>query len=203
MYRDDQPLIARFARSTPESFATVSTFVIATARWPFWRVPAAMRDIAENGEASQALFSWKPEAYRDAWRHKVERFEACEAIYLDAWNADHARHELLDYVSRWHGFGLAKGGFFLQLTYGLSACLDSHNLERFGLSAAITRRRPWKRARTIDRAIMRYHAAVDTCGGTDGLWNSWCAHVANTDLERYKSPRAVSRLHVEALGITV
>lgn len=111
---------------------------------------------------------------------------------------------MLAYLTHCHGLGLAKAGFLLQLTFGLSGCIDTHNARRYGVDmAARTFRiedRPTKPATRLAKA-KRYNALVETMGGTESLWDTWCEYVAANQADFYNDADHVSRLHIEALNL--
>lgn len=94
------------------------------------------------------------------------------------------------------GLGLVKSGFVLQMIWQVAGCLDSRNVQQFGLSIGqynLTKS-PLSPAVKRERAY-RYIAECDLLGGTEYLWNNWCLGVAATS-SHYQSAEEVSREHV-------
>ena len=201
MFATHQPRIAAYARQNADHFAEVITFVYVTVRNPLYRVPNDLRDIRKLGRNAAALWGWKLEAWEYLQAHKHELFADCERIYNDAVDEEELRDSLLGYLARLPGLGFAKAGFVAQLIYGVSACLDTHNMDRFGIKA-----NTFKAAKALNGKARehrkRYHETIDKSGGTAGLWNSWCQYVADNQPDRYASAWEVSALHCTALGLS-
>ena len=98
-------------------------------------------------------------------------------------------------VLRVPGLGLAKSGFIVQMLYGMSGCIDTHNLTRFNLHR---RRFACGTKATDRRRIGEYNDMVGRLGGTARLWDEWCIYVADRDAN-YVDADHVSRLHLTPL----
>lgn len=201
MFAKHQKTIAAYAQRDAESFARVMSFVILTVRMPINRVPTDMRDLDQKGSKSGVLWGWKREAFSYVQDHK-------ERIYSDAMElfaiADpyEAERQLLAYFAELPGFGLVKGGFVVQLAFGLGGCLDTHNVVRFGLNInhfKSTRFKNAKRWSTRYKVVDLYQSLLAAAGGCETLWNEWCSYVAEN--QGYGSAFEVSALHCEALGL--
>lgn len=185
MFSTHQPIIGQWARETPDNLRDVYRFVLLTIRYPLLFAAQDMRE-----DNPKALTGTR----RVAWDHA----DACKReIYegaLDAWDRGGGAAELTAFFAALPGLGLVKAGFVAQLAFGVSGCLDSHNLERFGLSvwtfAHYKRRQERGRARMVER----YVTEVEKRGGTAGLWDDWCAYVAERD-SKYKDAAHVSECH--------
>jgi hypothetical protein len=196
MFRLHQKAIAAHAE-TAEGFRRVVRFVHLTIQEPLDRAPAFMR-ACERGD-KRCLWGWKASA--DAWwsENYAEAFEACRG-FAAVGDVD----SLVAYLSQCPGLGFAKGGFVAQLAFGVSGCIDSHNLERFGIDPKIVAPRKVKRFETARKHAARYNAAVATLGGTEALWDSWCEFVAaRPGYGKALGAFGVSALHCAALGIDV
>ena len=197
MFADHQPIIARYARAAPENLARVALFVILSVQQSLAYAPEAMRRTENDDNAM--LYGWKHDAWRLWKRDAAAIFQDCEAIYNGFASPDTAAVELVAYLAQTrHGFGYAKAGFVIQLVYGISGCLDTVNLDRFGFGREAFKSRKYLRRSTFYHHSERYHTAVRWCGGTAELWDSWCAFVAKRDGKR---PEEISALHLEALGL--
>lgn len=188
---------------SPENLATVLTFVLLTIRWPLVRVPEAMASVRQDGEASQALFGWKARAYREVWQRRAWHHHQLSEIWDLRSDDSRGGRDALAYLTHLHGFGLAKAGFAVQCLFGASACLDTHNLERFGYGPRAFQVH-WRdniRPATRRKHVARYSRAVDKLGGPASLWDGWCHYVADREPDTYQSADRVSALHCEAIGI--
>jgi hypothetical protein len=220
MYSNHQPLIAKYGRKNPDNMARVLSFVILTIQNRLFNVPADLAAI--EGEADSAeeysgiLYGWKRESIEQIQREKDSlHYQAEEILYLSE-NTEQAEENLLALFASIHGLGLAKAGFAIQLLYGLSGCLDSHNIERFNIPENHIKSCNYKNAKTYKtriKYIKRYCEYIRKCGGTESLWNSWCSFVANRpdtvgfkmlgNKTVYRDANHVSEYHCIALGIPV
>ena len=217
MFSTHQKTISQFARKNPDNMAKVLSFVIVTIRNRLFNCPADMEtlEFAPNQEELAAvLYGFKADAIAQIDREKDSLFWQGEEIFFHAESDREAAKGLLNLFTSIHGFGLAKAGFACQLIYGVSACLDSHNLERFGINPNSIRSSTFKNIRRIstrEKWIDRYCDFVATCGGTESLWDSWCTYVFNRpddtglkmngNVKAYKSAEHVSAIHCHALGL--
>lgn len=202
MFETHNPRIRAFAQTSAEALAHVGLFVLATIQNPIERAAEDAARIA-RGEAeprtlSRSFFGFK---LRAAYALMRER----EALFDDAMTIGASDPLALTLrFSRLEGFALVKAGFFAQLAFGVSGCLDSHNLARFGLDVRAFRIRPpsektgARAERTRAKRCAKYLSTIERCGGTAALWDSWCEYVASL---RGDSAENVSALHVEAMGI--
>lgn len=197
MYANHQPEIMRWARRSPDNLARVVQFCIVSAREKFYNVPALLDD-AEQGRPS-TLWGWKHRAYHEAWidRHAIHHH--CEAIADYDLGHEHRQADyLVAYLATLHGLNCAKAGFVAQLAYGVSACLDAINTEKYGLPP-----RAWanlgqrKTSEGRLKLAQRYNNAVYNLGGPRVLWDSWCETVHERYPAVFCDPDHVSRWHLE------
>ncbi len=204
MYREHAAQIREHvAAGGLDAFRHVALFTLATIRVPLWSAAASTRAILADGpdRNSQAF-------KRVIWGHKLDGLEflggaAGGTVYHAACNraaVDDAAG-VLDILTTVPGLGLAKAGFLAQMCYGLAGCLDTHNLRRFGLSANLCSLRGNLKPPTRARRIGAYLEAIETCGGTESLWDGWCVYLADRDPSRYAHAYDVSELHSAALGL--
>ena len=205
MYATHQRQIAAYGQRSPDNMARVLTFVLLTIRQPLWRVPGDMAGVeaAEAaGEGAPMLYGWKREGFDYVQRHKADLWHSALRIVDVAPDESDATDSLLLHFSQVPGFGMVKAGFVVQLLFGLSGCVDSHNVGRFGLTPADFRSSRMKRLKRPQGRRQRarwYNETVGRLGGTEALWNGWCQHVASQP--RYRDAHHVSAIHCEALGI--
>lgn len=207
MYSTHQPIIQDWAMSSADNLARVLQFACLSARVPFRRAVNAL-DMAERGgeDAMAVLFGHRSRAYIETWAKRDAIYFDLQDIALDEMGrGDETTHaEMLLYVASLTGFGFAKAGFALQMAYGISGCLDTHNLTRFGLDPYIARgrvnERPCKRETMLARAKL-YNATCAKLGGTGGLWDTWCEYMATKYPKTFRNAEHVSHLHLVALNI--
>lgn len=201
MFNPHARQIAQFAQQTPEGLARVGQFVILTIQTPLARVPSSMRQVDKMGHSATELWGTKSEAL--AW---IQRNAAkLHSQLLEDWYDTRVPEEefcegwLAMLARQWPGIGIAKAGFFLQLSFNRIGCLDTHNLERFNIPERAFRD---AKKRTPVRLAQLCRQYVETCerfGGVEGLWDSWCEYVAGKFPAMYRSAEYVSELHCEAI----
>lgn len=215
MYKEHaRDLIQPWAQDAPENFRDVCRFVLLTIRMPLYRAVSDFKTLTGGEQTvdgrefqdtvTGALFGYKA----DAWAVMGLDFDTW---WVDLWSIYHepgatledVEAEMLAYLVRnVPGLGFVKAGFVLQIVWGLSGCIDSHNLTRFGIHPRkFDAPPPTQKFGTILRKCRAYNAMVRQIGGTAGLWNSWCAYVAENQPNTYASADTVSRLHAEAFNL--
>lgn len=189
MYKEHQARIQEYAKQSPESFARVQSFVICTIQQ---QLSTAVKQAV--GERELNSFGFKLRAQADIRLYKNSRYEIAYKLYNTG-----QHDELLAEVSTWFGFGLVKAGFVLQLAFGISGCIDTHNLKLFNIKkGAVTLGQNIKEGTRLKKATA-YNKLVNKCGGTEFLWNNWCEYVAINQPTTYANAEHVSLLHCNAI----
>ncbi len=217
MFVNHQPKISEFARRNPDNMAKVLKFVILTIRTRLFNIPSDMETLenTENPrELSSILYGFKMDSIIQIDLEIESIFAQAESIWFHAENDRIAAENLLSLFAQIKGLGLAKAGFACQLIYGVSGCLDSHNLERFGIHPDKFKSSKYKNLKTLkikQRYLKDYCDTVEKVGGTESLWDSWCNYVYNrpddTGLRMnrnnpaYRDANHVSAIHCESLGL--
>lgn len=203
MYAQHQPIISAHARSGPEGWARVVRFAMATARRPLYKIAedyAAIERKEDHADTDSGLTAARLEAWFALWDMRRAGYWNCEDIMRAG--GPRAPDYLVGYLATLPGLGLAKAGFAAQMIYGVSGCLDTHNLSRFGLGVYTFSH--FKRRRTVRARLAfatRYNGAVRDAGGTAALWDTWCEFIAARRPLIYLNADVVSGLHVAALGL--
>lgn len=210
MYATHAVAIQRWASKSPDNLARVIQLAIVSAHAPFSRIVSDMADAVEGGEEAKraVLFGWKHKAFHDIWdAREAIAWNIADIVDLAPWKRANPHHQTDDYalayLGGFHGLGFAKAGFALQMTLGLSGCLDVHNLRKSGHSVNVTRshKDAVKKRETMLRRASAYNAICYSMGGPAGLWDAWCADMASRDPRRWRDAYHVSSLHCEALGV--
>jgi hypothetical protein len=204
MFASHQPIIGDWARRSPDNFRDVLRFVIATVQQSIETVPDIVADFRTLGSESRFAFDWKARALD----YYAEHGETVHGQALAIWEAHKASPgsgaaELTGFFAELPGFGLVKGGFVVQMVFGVSACLDSHNMARFGVNPGRYSAAAYKGLKKPESKAARaaeYVALCNQLGGSAGLWDSWCDYVASLRPDTFESGFDVSRIHVDALG---
>ncbi len=194
-------IISRWGRRTPENMARVLQLCIISQRRRFFNIPAAMEECVTGGpEIMGVLYGWRLRAFEEIWEARGAIFWHCE----DIWNTGARKREkadfLLAHLAGLYGLNVAKAGFACQLLYGVSGCLDSVNMERFGLPSGFCKGFSALRTpRGRRRRVSRYNGMVYKLGGTEYLWNSWCEIISVKYPTQFPTAYAASGHHVACL----
>ena len=188
MFNAHQPIIARYAQSSPDAMCKVLTFVQCTIGQHIERVPTMMRLLAETGSCNMLS---KRQAH-----HIAEYFARRVEIYDALMSADTDIDRMM-YIIMLPGFGIPKAGFVCQLIFGTVGCIDRHNLARYGLDAKAFRSDTTSVARLRER--INTYLVVCSSIGCGELWDSWCDFVAAKRPKTFINGYAVSALHVSAI----
>lgn len=201
MFKDDQPRIAAFAQSSAENMHRTLTFVLCTIQQQLSVVPECMADIDRHGSESRFLWGFKGPAYETLCQNVDALYGAAMATSRGYAAPDTRRDELLHLFASLQGFGLVKGGFAVQLIFGQSGCIDSHNLAMYEVNPYEVKASRFKAAKpkTRSRLIEQYHRLCDDIGGTEFLWDNWCRFVAERTPAPFYTADEVSRFHVHAI----
>jgi len=198
VYAEHQPQLSKLGRSGPEGFKRIVTFTLCTIRV---QLHAAVADypLVRRGERRgiRSIFGSKHRGLDELDEQAADYYELCERAYQDL-EGEELEDELLHTITAIHGIGCAKGGFIAQMIYGVSGCLDGHNLRRFGIPEStfkLAGRTPKKRS----ALITDYNRVCRKLGGTQYLWDTWCQYLADNDAN-YVDAYHVSRLHLTPLS---
>lgn len=195
MFANHQPLISESALASPEGLERVVQFVSLTIQQPIETVPAMLSDILDGiPDAERYLFGSK----RLTWAWLAENREQ---LYSDVWRVlegqDNAEDALVHLFAQIPGIGVVKSGFCVQLSCGLSGCLDTHNLARYGINPNTYRASRYQKASAAlkSRIVSAYNEHCALLGGTARLWDTWCEYVSENRGGKL-SAMQISELHL-------
>ncbi len=198
MFANHQPQLARLGRSSPQGLERIATFALCTIRQPL-RIAVADYPLVRRGEHAQSIFGAKHNGLAYLRHHSADLWERCEYAY-ETCDDETATDIILGVLAEVPCLGPAKAGFVCQMIYGLSGCIDTHNLTRFNLPERTFRGREAKLSWSRVRAMYRdYNAFCRKVGGTAALWDGWCTYLAERDPVNYPSAHRVSELHLAPL----
>ena len=193
MFYEDQRAIQEYALRGTEECERVVYFVSATIQQHFYTVPEIVRDFIVNGVDAKYAFRnkkntirWVQENAHDLWLY-ANLFEGREV--------NHALH----YFTQIPGLGLVKAGFLAQLLTGKGGCIDIHNAKLYGVDLSQVNITGKEKLETKERKIDCYVKTCEDIGGSQYLWDEWCAFVASKYPTRFKDAEDVSKLHVSAI----
>lgn len=223
MYAKHQKFISDYAQASADNMANVLRFVVITIQNRLFNCPGDLETVnnAVSGlgdfEAAQGiLYGHKAQAIAYIEAHKLDIFEQAKRIdYFEPCEIERAA-SLLGLFASIPGLGLVKAGFCVQLCFkqNLVGCLDSHNIERFGINPNKLRSSRYKQVKKLStkrKALLDYIDLCKNLGGACELWDSWCEYLAqredktgekfNGNKPLYESAYHVSALHCVALGV--
>lgn len=190
MYATHQRQIARFAKQSPDNFSQVCLMVLLSIMQQWSTVGRQMQDVRANGLDSKFFFASK----RKGWEYILEnKQELYDVVYGKL-----PLEDKILMLSSIPGIQIAKSGFILQLCIGKVACLDVHNLKRFGLSENTFKLGKTSYATALKKAKL-YVKTCEELGGTQSLWDSWCNLIAEKYPNTYRDGNHVSKLHMDYL----
>ena len=200
MYADHQPQLSKLGRSGPDGLIRIATFALLTIRV---HLHDAVKDypLVRGGQRTKlrSVWGWKSQGLDELDEHGASIYEQCERQFQDT-EDEELEDGLLHILTSITGLGCAKAGFVAQMVYGVSGCLDGHNLARFQIplqtfkiAGAAPRRR--------SALIHDYNRVCRKFGGTQALWDSWCEFLAGRDANYAGNPDYVSRLHLTPLAV--
>lgn len=185
-FERDAKALAEAARNDPEVVLRIITLVLLSIRQPWHKMPEQFSDVLLHGDDSKWLFGFKRDGYRIASEHK-KYFQEQAIVY---------RGDLTDLIHklmRIPGLGLAKASFAAQMLVNDGACLDSHNLNRMGLTPNFTRIDKNADPSIVHRRICEYNTAWKPHGDSAYWWNSWCENLVGRN---FVSADEVSAVHL-------
>jgi hypothetical protein len=170
MYAEHIPQINAGMRDCPEVFARGVMFSILSIRQPITRIPKMLRDLDKNGENSTAL---NPAMKFDGWQYMQDH---ATATWRDVCALD-TRDALVRLLAV-PSLGIVKAAFVLQFLGHDIACLDTHNLNKLGLSLrTFANHCRTGRSHTggfTSRQIDLYFSLAATHGRAESFWDTWC-----------------------------
>lgn len=197
MYADDCPKIAEFARQSPQNLFRVGLFVQMTINQHFEHVPAMVERFDTLGLPETGFMGWQVRAVSALLADQEGLYKAFLGWRRHGKNAPfYAIRDIVEFP----GFGIVKSAFFAQLVLPWTnvGCLDRHNLRLSGLSERTFERVPTT-ADGLSAKIRTYLGLCKELGGSQKLWDSWCAHVSRLRPKVFLTPDHVSKLHVACI----
>jgi hypothetical protein len=191
MYQRDVPKILSYVKEKgPDGLVDVGSFVLSTIRVPFSRTANMVAEVKECGEKATCLWGFKRGGYRHLQDNRVP-------LYQKLVEAPVGRSEALLEVSKTPGLGLVKAGFLLQCLGYETACMDSHNVKRYGLDPKTVQ----SKGKITEEKVYTYLNLCDKLGSSEAHWSSWCEYVAGNRYNRVLTTAdRVSAFHYEAIA---
>ena len=189
MFAEHQPVIAHYAKQSPDHTLRVVQFVQMTIQQHFYRMPTLLAQLDVLGHVP-AIGGRRNQALQYYAREK-------QAIYDAIW-CESSLADKLRFLVGLPGLGLVKAGFVLQLCLGEIGCIDTHNMKLYGFKPSQFSISAKTSIAVADRKIRLYLAV---CKDLDcaRLWDVWCEFVAAKYPNIFDDAMHVSRLHVDCI----
>ncbi len=198
MFKQHQPKISRWALRSKDNSAKLLICVSSTIQTLTPRVIIEYPDILKHGKKSSACWGMKQQTYDFVWQNKDWLYR----LLKDTKQGKIKLSQCLAELTKIPGLGLPKAGFVMQLALGEVGCMDTHNLQRFGLQAQTFKFGKNASDKLRQAKALLYIEACKDAGGCEYLWDSWCELIGTEKFpELYGSGEVVSKLHCDWLGI--
>ena len=212
MYQRDVNEIKGFVRwRGPDAMVNTGLFVLLTIQAGLSTVRGAMRKVELDGNGADCLWGKKRDGFEYLIDHKDYLYGKVYHI-ADTYGYDTPMgcQEIIRLFADVPNLGMVKAAFFAQCLGFNTACLDSHNLKRFGMPSSAVKLNMKAKEPTIRRKIAEYvqlchdlrkkSASIPEQSSAEYWWNSWCYYVAGNRANRaLDTGDVVSRFHVECI----
>ena len=218
MYKRDVAEIKDFVRIVgPDALVSVILFVLLTIQAGLSTVKGQLKKVDEDGFRANCLWGKKADGLRYARDNKDFLYgRLYKIIQTHGYASTEGCVAAIELFITIPNLGLVKAAFVAQCLGFDVACLDSHNLARFGIPASQvkdnpkakieTRRKKWASYVQLCRDLTKtpktknLMMCLDCETATEYWWNSWCSYVAGNIANRsLDSGDIVSRYHVECI----
>lgn len=201
MFANHNPVINRHAQSAPGGLLDVLRFTCATIQQKLETVGPILDSFRAERGASRHAFAWKAGALDHYEENAGAIYDAAMAIASTSRDEGESARRLTAYFASLPGLGMVKAGFVAQLAFGVSGCIDRHNIARMGYNAQSFKGfKQLKRTESRAAKIDAYVSAIERAGGSGALWDEWCDYVAELRPSLWFSGFEVSAAHVELTG---
>lgn len=196
MYKRDVPEITSWVESAgPDGITAVGAFVLCTIQTPLSRVKDQVAGVKRDGYSSEYLWGHKRAGFYHLRFYRNELYD----LLL---GRSQSREETLYRLLACPSLGLPKAAFLMQCVGWETACIDSHNAKRFGIT--VDKITPVMKPQTKEKKVLDYLSECDKLGTSEFFWDSWSNFVAGNRMNKtLTTADAVSRYHVEAITVTV
>ena len=214
MYQRDVNEIKAFVKwRGPDALVNTGLFVLLTIQAGLSTVRGAMRKVELDGNDADCLWGKKRDGFEYLIDHKDYLYGKVYHI-ADTYGYDTPMgcQEIIRLFVDVPNLGMVKAAFFAQCLGFNTACLDSHNLKRFGVSSGAVKLNMKAKEHTIRRKIAEYiqlcHDLRKQVGTMEAVsrtsanyyWDIWCDDVAGNRANRaLDTGDVVSRYHVECV----
>ena len=211
MYQRDVNEIKAFVKwRGPDAMVNTGLFVLLTIQAGLSTVRGSMIKVERDAYYADCLWGKKAKGYEYLVDHKDYLYGKLYQIAdKHGYESKQACVEIIRLFMHVPNLGMVKAAFMAQCLGFDTACLDSHNLTRFGIPASATKVNMKAKEKTILRKITDYvhlchsyaeHGDDPQVSTAEYWWNTWCHYVAGNRANRaLDTGDVVSRFHVECI----
>ena len=207
MYRRDCMAIADHACRSPEGLLDVIEFTLCSIQAGLSTIKLQRRDIAVHGRHSKYLWGKKADGYVYAYENAEYMWSKLMSCRERGLGDASAIADAIVLLMRVPNLGMVKAAFVAQMLGFDVACLDSHNIARFGINPNRVKvgaklNADTKRLRVLDYIQLCNDLSRAVQGETcaEYWWNSWCEYVAGNRANKLlDTADAVSKYHYDAV----
>lgn len=198
MYNVHNPICRGVSQSSKHGLATNIAFTLSSIQERTHLLPKYMEDYA--------LYGWEAPHFKRINKHKGAYYvrDNLDSIWESFCDIlDSGRDKELKCILLFSSIPMistVKAGFITQLAIGKVGCLDSHNLDRYGVDKKRFHINDKLGLVTKTRKIRDYIQVCKDLGGSRSLWNKWCNHIAKTYPNQFNNGYEVSQLHADCFA---
>jgi len=211
MYQRDVNEIKAFVKwRGPDALVNTGLFVLLTIQAGLSTVRGAMRKVELDGNDADCLWGKKRDGFEYLIDHKDYLYgKVYQIADKHGYESKQSCIEIIRLFVNVPNFGMVKAAFMAQCLGFDTACLDVHNLTRFGIPVSATKINMKAKEVTILRKIEGYvnlchtyaeHGENYEVSTAEYWWNTWCIYIAGNRANRaLDTGDVVSRYHVECV----
>ena len=193
MYKRDQKVISMLSKNEPTFTREVMVFALTSIRNHTYKLPVYMNEIKKRGSKAK-LFN--NASRKKGWLYIRQNYKTLHTTIHDT---NLTVEEKLAVLTDIPNIGIVKAGFILQMCIGEVGCIDCHNANLYGVDLQKFKLSTTARLATKLRKAKEYTELCEKAGGSEKLWNNWCAFIAEQYPTKFNSKDDVSRLHVDTI----
>jgi len=207
MYNQDVASIKRYVKQGGADALVegVVLFTLTTIQAGLSTCKGAMTKVRVDGLNANCLWGKKADglayARANADRLYSETYKIIKTYGYD--DPEGCTEAILLYMAI-PNIGMVKAGFICQQLGFNTACLDTHNLRRLGMSPSSTKISAKASPELIRKKVSAYVLLCIDKGGAKYWWDSWCNFVAGNSANRsLPTGKLVSNFHVECVTLPI
>ena len=199
MYNHHNPMVRRFAQTSPKNLELVIAFVFSTIRVQTSMLPRMMREYRKRGLNSSWIWGNKKTGLVYVRKNRKDLYNRMMQIIRS--NKKDMELDMILLFLEVPGLGLPKAGFTCQLVAGKVGCMDVHNIRKFlpDVDASVGTPSKFQTSGNSDavkrKKAIEYIKLCKDVGGCKFLWNVWCTDRSVDYPKHFPTPFDVSAVH--------